>query len=58
MGKMDIEKLLMKSKEVIFMDFYLALLFLVILGGVTLYVLITRVIIPVYKLYQDRLQLK
>jgi len=40
------------------MDFYLALLFLVILGGVTLYVLITRVIIPVYKLYQDRLQLK
>ena len=27
------------------MDFYLALLFLVILGGVTLYVLITRVII-------------
>ena len=40
------------------MDFYLALLFLVILGGVTLYVLITRVIIQVYKLYQDRLQLK
>lgn len=40
------------------MDFYLALIFLVILGGVTLYVLITRVIIPIYKLYQDKLQLK
>ncbi|MDK2822579.1 MAG: hypothetical protein PWQ67_2534 [Clostridia bacterium] len=40
------------------MNTILALFLLFILGGMTIYVLITKVIIPIYKIYQNQMQLK
>lgn len=36
----------------------LAFILLILLGGTTLYVFITRVILPIYKIYKDEMQIK
>jgi hypothetical protein len=40
------------------MDNLFAFIILFSLGGITLYILLTRVIIPIYKIYHDQLQIK
>lgn len=40
------------------MDNLIAFILLVSLGSLTLYVFISRVVIPIYKIYHDHMQIK
>lgn len=40
------------------MEDYLALFLLLFLGSITLYIFVVRVIIPIYKIYHDQMQIK
>jgi len=40
------------------LEYYFALALLLALGGITVYIFLIRVIIPIYKIYHDQLQIK
>jgi len=40
------------------MEYFISLILLLFLGSITIYVFITRIIIPIYKIYHDQLQIK